>query len=165
MKKIIVGLLVALLAVSLIGCGAQEKAGEAAAEKILKDSEVEADIDGEKVTIKGEDGQELRIGAGEWPSSDLAKTIPEFKGGKIVSVMEAEDSIFIMIEEMSEGDFKSYLNEIKKTFTEERYEMNTDTGMLYTARNSTGIGVMLSYEKDAGASITVTKAEPEEEYN
>jgi hypothetical protein len=167
MKKLLVVLLVLLLVLSFAGCGAkekaEEKAGEALAEKILENAGVDADLDGDKVVIKGEDGQELTIGAGEWPSSDLAKSIPEFKGGKVVSVMEADDSLFIMIEVISEDDFTAYLDEIKKIFTEEAFKMNTDTGMIYAAGNDKGIGVTLTYEKDAGFSIAVSQAEPEED--
>ena len=163
MKKFLIGLLILLMALSMVGCGAKEKAAEKAAEKILQGAGVDADIDGDKVVIKGEDGQELTIGAGEWPSSDLAKSIPEFKGGKIVSVMEANDSLFIMIEEISEKDFTAYLEETKEVFTEETFEMNTGTGMMYAATNSEGLGVTLTYEKDAGFSIAVAQAEPEED--
>lgn len=167
MKKVLIGLLVFALALSLTGCGAkkklEEKAGEALAEKILKDAGVDADIDGDKVVIRGEDGQELTIGSGEWPTSDLAKSIPEFKDGKIASVMEADDSLFIMIEEISDEEFTAYLEEIKEDFTESTYEMSTGTGMMYSAANSEGIGVLLTYEKDAGFSIAVSLADPEEE--
>ncbi|MEG6520385.1 DUF6591 domain-containing protein [Desulfotomaculum sp. 1211_IL3151] len=163
MKKFLTGLLVLLLALSFAGCGAKEKAAEKAAEKILQGAGVDADIDGDKVVVKGEDGQELNIGAGEWPTSDLAKRIPEFKDGKIVSVMEADDSLFIMIKEISEEDFTAYLEEIKKSFTEETFAMNTGTGMMYTAVNGEGFSVTLTYEKDAGLSITVAQAEPEKE--
>lgn len=163
MKKFLIGLLILLMALSMVGCGAKEKAAEKAAEKILQGAGVDADIDGDKVVIKGEDGQELTIGAGEWPSSDLAKSVPEFKGGKIVSVMEANDSLFIMIEETSEEDFMAYLEETKEVFTEETFEMDTGTGMMYAATNSEGLGVTLTYEKDAGFSIAVAQAEPEED--
>ena len=159
MKKFLIGLLILLMVLSMVGCGAKEKAAEKAAEKILQGAGVDADIDGDKVVIKGEDGQELTIGAGEWPSSDLAKSIPEFKGGKIVSVMEANDSLFIMIEEISDKDFTAYLEETKKSFTVETYEMSTDSGMMYAAENGDGLGVTLIYEKDAGFSITVAQAE------
>ncbi|WP_033117762.1 DUF6591 domain-containing protein [Intestinimonas butyriciproducens] len=163
MKKLLIGLLILLLALSMAGCGAKEKAAEKTAEKILQGAGVDADIDGDKVVIKGEDGQELTIGAGEWPSSDLAKSVPEFKGGKIASVMEANDSLFIMIEEISEEDFMAYLDEIKGSFAEGTYEMNTGTGMMYMAANSEGLSVTLTYEKDAGFSIAVAQAEPEED--
>lgn len=167
MKKFLIGLLVLLLALSLAGCGAkekaEEKAGEALAEKILENADVDVDIDGDKVVIKGEDDQELTIGEGRWPTSDLAKSIPEFKGGKVSSVMEANDSLFIMIEKISDEDYTAYLEGIKKIFTEETYEMSTGTGMIYSARNGKDIGVMLTYEKGAGFSITVSQAEPEED--
>ncbi|MEA4970643.1 MAG: DUF6591 domain-containing protein [Candidatus Pelethousia sp.] len=163
MKKFLIGLLILLMALSIAGCGAKEKAAEKAAEKILQGAGVDTDIDGDKVVIKGEDGQELTIGAGEWPSSDLAKSVPEFKGGKIASVMEANDSLFIMIEEISEEDFMAYLDEIKGSFAEGTYEMNTGTGMMYMAANSEGLSVTLTYEKDAGFSIAVAQAEPEED--
>ena len=163
MKKFLMGLLALLLVLSLAGCGAKEKAAEKAAEKVFKSAGVDADINGDKVVIKGEDGQELTIGAGEWPTSDLAKIIPEFKGGKIVSVMEANDSLFIMIEDISDEDFTAYLEEIKEAFTNETFEMNTGTGMMYAAANNEGLGVTLTYEKDAGFSIAVAQAEPEED--
>ncbi len=167
MKKILIYFLMFVLMMSLAGCSAKEKLGEkaggAVAEKILKDAGVDADIDGDKVVIKGEDGQELTIGAGEWPSSDLANNIPEFKGGKVVSVMEADDSLFIMIEEISEEDFTAYLDKIKQSFTVEAYEMSTETGMMYTAVNDKDISVMLTYEKGAGFSITISQAELEED--
>ncbi len=162
MKKILIGLLAFMLAFSFAGCGAKERAAEELAEKILQGAGVDADIGGEKVVIKGGDGQELTIGSSEWPSSDLAKSIPEFKGGKVVSMMEAEDSLFLMIEEISDQDFTAYLKKIKETFTKETYEMNTDTGMMYSGGNGEGTVVMLTYEKDAGFSITVSQAEPEE---
>lgn len=77
--------------------------------------------------------------------------------------MEANDSLFIMIEEVSDQDFTVYLEETKEVFTEETYEMNTGTGMIYTAVNDSDISVMLTYEKDAGFSITISKVEPEED--
>ena len=77
--------------------------------------------------------------------------------------MEADGSLFIMVEEISEEDFTAYLEEIKEIFTEETYEMSTDSGMMYAAGNGKDISVMLTYEKDAGFSITVSQTEPEEE--
>lgn len=163
MKKILICLLTFALIFSFAGCGAKEKLEEKAAEKILQGAGVDANIDGDKVVIKGEDGQELTIGSGEWPTSGLAGHIPVFEGGKIVSVMEADDSLFIMLEDVSDEDFTAYLEEIKAAFTGENYEMNTGTGMIYTAANDSDISVMLTYEKDAGFSITLSKAETEED--
>ena len=167
MKKILICFLMLVIVMSFAGCGVkekmEEKAAEAIAEKIIEDAGGGAvDIDGDKVVIKGEDGQELTINEGEWPSSDLAKSIPEFKGGKVASVMEVDGSLFIMMEEISEEDFTAYLDEIKKVFTEETYEMSTDTGMIYAAADDKNTSVMLTYEKEAGLSITVSQAGPEE---
>lgn len=153
-------LLVLLMTLSMAGCNIGETVAEKAAEKILEGAGVDADISGEKVVVKGEDGQELTIGAGEWPTSEIAQNIPEFKGGNIVSVMEASDSIFIMIEDVLDKDFTDYLEEVKESFTKDSYEINTDTGLIYAATNDSEISMMLTYEKDAGFSITVTRAEP-----
>lgn len=163
MKNLLIGLLILLLVLSMAGCGAKEKSAEKMAEKIFENAGVDVDIDGDKVVIKGEDGQELTMGAGKWPTSGLVGHIPVFEGGKIVSVMEAEDSLFIMIEDVSDEDFTAYLEEIKSAFTGENYEIDTGTGMIYTAVNDSDISVMLTYEKDAGFSITLSQAEPEED--
>ncbi len=45
MKKFLIGLLILLMALSIAGCGAKEKAAKKTAEKILKDAGVEADIE------------------------------------------------------------------------------------------------------------------------
>lgn len=163
MKKFLIVMTVLMLALCIAGCGIGEKAGEALAEKILGDAGMVTDIDGDKVVIEGEGGEELTIGAGEWPLSVLAKSIPEFKGGNIVSVMETDDSLFIAIEEISEEDFASYLDDVKQTFTENSYEMSTETGMMYSAGNGKDLSVMLSFEKDSGLSITVSQTEPLDE--
>ncbi len=76
--------------------------------------------------------------------------------------MEADGSLFIMMEEVSEEDFTAYLEEIKKIFTEDTYEMNTDTSMIYAAADDKNISVMLTYEKGAGLSITVSQVGLEE---
>jgi L-fucose mutarotase/ribose pyranase (RbsD/FucU family) len=163
MKKFLIGLMAFMMVFSIAGCGVRQKlenkAGEAIAEKILGAAGVDANIDGNQVVIKGEDGQEITFSDGKWPSSSLAENIPEFKGGKISSVMEAKDSLYIMIEDISDKDFTAYLEDIKKAFAEETYLLNTDTGVMYAAGNGKGISVMLTYEKDAGASITVTRSE------
>lgn len=73
-----------LLILSFTVCGIkqklEEKIGETLTEKILKDVGVDDDIDGGKVIINDEDGQKLAIGDCEWPSSTLAKSIPEYQG-------------------------------------------------------------------------------------
>lgn len=164
MKKYVISLLVVLLALSLGGCGAKEKvekkAGEILGEKILENVGFDAKIDGDKMVIKGQDGQEVTIGGADWPSSDLAKKIPEFKGGKLASLIESVDSVFIVIEDISDEDFTNYLEEVKKSFTNETYEINTDTGIIFSAANEENIVVMATYEKDEGCSISISRVEP-----
>lgn len=159
MKKILIGLLAFMLVLSFAGCGAKEKAGEALAEKIIEEAGGgDVDIDGDKVVIKGEDGEEAIFGETEWPTSDLAKSIPEFKSGKVVTVMEMNNSLLIALEKASKEDFADYLDEIKKTFTEEGYDMKSEGNVTYGAQNGEGIGVTLIYTTDETLSITVAQA-------
>ena len=160
MKKKLVLILVVLLTVSLIGCGAkeklEEKAIEAVAEKVIeKAGGGDVDIDGDKVTVKGEDGEEATFGSTDWPTSELAKNIPEFKGGKIVSVMEASDSLIISIEEASKKDFDEYFNEIKKIYTNQSYDMKTEDGITYGASDDKGYGVTIIYGADETLNISL----------
>lgn len=165
MKKLVILILVALLTVSLFGCGTKEKleqkAGEAIAEKALeKAGGGDVDIDGDKITFKGDDGQKVSFGETEWPTSDLAKSIPEFKNGKIVTVVETNDGVLINLEEASLEDFENYLNEIKKTFTKDAYDMKSEGYVSYAAENDEGIGVTLTYVAEETMSITVQKKSP-----
>lgn len=168
MKKILIFLFMFMFVLSLTGCGAkeklEEKAGEALAEKVMEDAGGgDVDIEGDTVKIKGEDGEEVIFGETEWPTSELAKSIPEFKGGKVVTVMEMNDSLLIALEEAGKEDFADYLDEIKKTFTEEAYDMKSEGSVTYGAENGEGIGVMLMYIEDESLSITVTQTEQQEE--
>ncbi len=74
-------------------------------------------------------------------------------------MLEAADSLYIMIEDISDEQFVPYLEEIKAIFSEEAYEMTTGDSMMYGATNGSNISVMITYEKDAGFSITLSKSE------
>lgn len=165
MKKILVCLLMVILVLSFASCGVkdkvEEKAGEALAEKIMEDAGVDADIDGDKVVLKGEDGEEFVFGDTDWPSSELAKSIPELKSGKVVTVMEANDSALIGLEEVSKEDAKDYFDEIKGSFTEESYSMESDGSVTYGGKNAEGTAIIIVYMPDETFSITVMKAEEE----
>ncbi|MFA5636016.1 MAG: DUF6591 domain-containing protein [Anaerovoracaceae bacterium] len=159
MKKVAIWILLVLLVLSFVGCGVKEKigekAGEALAEKILEESGAEdVDIDGDTITIKGEDGEEMVFGQTEWPSSDLAKSIPEFKDGKIVTVMEMNDSILIGMEEVDAKDAAKYFEELKKDFTEDTYEINSEGSAQYMASNGE-VGISVFYDDNETLSITV----------
>ncbi len=162
MKKRFTLIFIVLVAVSFLGCGAKEKledkAAEAIAEKVIEESSGgDVDIDGDKVTVKGEDGEEAIFGSTDWPTSELATNIPEFKGGKIVAVMEANDSLIISIEEANGKDFENYLNKIKETYTEQSYDMKTEESITYSASNDKGVSVTIIYGADKKLNISLIK--------
>lgn len=160
MKKNVILLFMFLLLITLVGCGAkkkiEEKAGEAFAEKVIGEAGGgDVDIDGDTITIKGEDGAEATFGGADWPTSDLANSFPEFTKGKVNTVMDMDGSLFIVLEEVAEEDFIEYLDEIKETFTEDSYSVETEGNVTYGAANVEGIGISLTYITDNTLSITV----------
>lgn len=159
MKKVAVGVLLILMILCIVGCGAKDKiaeeAGEALTEKILEESGAEdVDIDGDTITITGEDGEEMVFGQTEWPSSDLAKNIPEFKDGKIISVMETSDSVYIGLEDVNSKDASAYFEKLKKEFTEDTYEMNSSDSAQFMGSNGE-VSVTAIYAQDSTLSIAV----------
>ena len=157
MRKVAIWILLVLLVISLVGCGVKEKigdkAGEALAEKILEESGAQdVDIDGDTITITGEDGEEMVFGQTEWPSSDLAKSIPEFKDGKIITVMEMSDTVYIGLEEVDAKDAAKYFEVLKEEFTEDTYEMNSADGAQFMGSNGK-VNITVAYSKDASMSI------------
>lgn len=87
----------------LAGCGedAAEKAAERSVEKAIEDNagkdgeDVDVDIDGEKVTIEGEDGTTT------WGGTDRPESLPEdfpLPDGKITYAMDSPDGAMVSIE-------------------------------------------------------------------
>ncbi|HHU17635.1 MAG TPA: hypothetical protein GXZ70_05365 [Clostridiales bacterium] len=151
MKRLSVAFLVILLACSLlVGCCTKEKIeqkvgeklAEEAVEKILGDENAEVDIDGEKITVKGKEGETLSLGGAEWPDIDY---IPEFKQGRIISAAHDSNSAMIILEEVDRKNFKDYLEDIKKVFTEENYEMQAEEYLLFEGKNTKGEKIVLQY--------------------
>jgi|LSQX01.2.fsa_nt_gb hypothetical protein len=163
MKKVLIMFLVLVLILSMSGCGVKKKIenkiGEAIGEKIIEGATGQKlDIQGDKVTVKGEDGSQLTLGGGEWPKNDLIKNIPEFKGGKIESAMSSEESVVMFIESVEQKDFEKYLENIKKDFTEDAFEMNSDDLISYGGANGKSVQVQLTYEREnKNLSIAVAK--------
>ncbi|HEX2946956.1 MAG TPA: DUF6591 domain-containing protein [Clostridia bacterium] len=159
MKKLIAGVLIFFMILSLAGCGVKEnlekKAGEALTEKMIEGAGGgDVDIEGSTVTIKGENGEELVVGDSEWPKSELAKSVPEFKEGKITGVLDSEDSVFISLESVKKSDADAYLEKIKVDFTQEPLETTDDEGGFnYGAKNADGINVTILY---SGENLTIT---------
>ena len=80
MKKILICLLTFMLLFLFTGCGSKEKLGEKIAEKVFEEAGGgDLDIEGDKVTIKGDNGEKVTFGDNKWPT----KNIPELKDGVV----------------------------------------------------------------------------------
>ena len=161
MKRLLVILFALMIFLQLFGCSAkdniEEKAQEKLAEKILENAGGgKVDIDGDKVTFKGDDGQEVTVGGSKWPTSDLAKNIPEFTKADSYSVIDSTESVFISMESVKKKDFDEYLEKIKKDFAKESFEANSDGYLSYGGNNDKGISVMMQYSEET-LTITVAK--------
>jgi hypothetical protein len=153
MKRLSIALLVILLICSLLaGCGTKEKIEqkvgeklvEEAVEKALGDENTEIDLDGDKITVKDKEGETLSLGSAEWPPD--IDYIPEFKQGQIISAAHDSDgNVMIMLEEVERKSFEDYLENIKKLFPEEPYEMQADEYLLFEGKNAKGEKISLQY--------------------
>lgn len=156
MKKISYILIVLVLISLLTACGAKEKMEEKIAEKVIEQAvgNADIDIDGNEVTIKTEDGN-VTWGSTEWPDTQLSNKIPEFKKGKIVSVMNSEAYLMVIIEDVEEKDFMDYYEGVKREFSQESYETKSEDMIAYMGKNDEGISIMASYTmEDKTVSIT-----------
>jgi hypothetical protein len=116
----------------------------------------DVDIDGDKVTITGENGETLTTGGNEWPKSELAKSVPEFKEGTITAVLDSSDYVMVTLESVKEADAAAYYETVKEEFTQEPFEANADGSISFGAKNADGIGVTLQYTEET-FTITVSK--------
>jgi hypothetical protein len=165
MKKILILSLIIVLVFTLAGCGGvkqniEKKVGEKITETIIEkavgDENTQVDIDGETITIKGADGGEVSLGGSEWPA---VAGLPEFKGGEIISAAnDGEGNVMIIMEDVEENDFKGYLEEISKDFTEDVMQMEADEYILFEAKNSKGYKAAVQYfREDKSLSIIGNK--------
>lgn len=158
MKKLMAFLLVLLMAAALVGCGVGEAVAEKATEKAIETAGGgDVDIDGDTVTVKGEDGETLTMGGTQWPDSELIKNIPEFKKGDVSSVMDSADAVWVILESVKEEDAEEYLETIKKEYAQESFEANSEGSITYGAKNEAGVGVSLQFS-DGTLTIVVSKA-------
>lgn len=132
---------------------------EKVAEKVFEEAGGgDLDIDGDKITLKGDNGEKVTFGDSKWPTSELAKNIPEFKDGTVNGVMETADSIVITLESVQEEDALSYSEEIKKDFSKDIYEMIATDFITISGYDDEGINVSLVYMSEV-LTITVTKTQ------
>lgn len=82
------------------------------------------------------------IGGAEWPDIDY---IPEFKKGRIISAAYDSNSAIITIEEVDQKSYDDYLEDIKKSFTDETYNMQTEDFLAFEGMNDKGEKVALQY--------------------
>lgn len=141
-KKSIVILLGALLLITSGGCGIRKKVGEKLAEKVTEGiiekavgGDVDIDLDEGKIKVKGGEGTEWSLGGGKWPKGKAASMIPEFKKGKVETVMETSDECMIGLSEVSLKDFESYVNQLQGAgFTDDVTTYTTEDMVMYGAR-------------------------------
>ncbi len=147
----------------LVGCGAKQKMEEKIAEKFVESAlGGNVDIDGDEVTIKGEDG-DVTFGASEWPDSEVAKKIPEFKSGTVTSAVNSDNYVLIIIEEVDEKDFKAYYEKVKSDFNKESYDAKFDDNISYTGSNDDGVTIIISYTtSDKSLSVQASQTEKNE---
>ncbi|HHX77393.1 MAG TPA: hypothetical protein GX697_03485, partial [Firmicutes bacterium] len=108
MKKLLVPVfLIFLFSLLIAGCRAKEDIGQKIGEKIVEgivgNENVDIDIDDDKITVKGKDGETLTLGGIEWPDIDY---IPEFKKGEIISASnDGQGNVMILFEKVAQADF------------------------------------------------------------
>lgn len=149
MKKVLAIFLVLCMLAAFAGCRVRQKIGEKILENMIGNAGGgDVDIDGDSMTIKGEDGSTTTIGGTKWPDSEFAKNIPEFKEGTISYVMESTDYTYVTIESVKEKDAEAYVETIKQDYNVDPYEMNAEGSFTYTAKNDDGLTVSIMYSED-----------------
>ncbi|MGE5543964.1 MAG: DUF6591 domain-containing protein [Bacillota bacterium] len=167
LKKIIVVLISTLMMLSLVSCGVSDKVNEKISEEVTEGvldkavgGDADVEIDGDKMTIKGKDG-EFSIGGTEWPDSGAGALIPEFKKGTLVSVMNTEATCLIALEDVEKQDFERYLEELKESgFTNDPVDLNMDSTQSYTASSDDSSKITVTYDSEStGMSIALEVAQ------
>lgn len=146
MKRTLILLLTLITLITISGCSAKEKINNKLTEKIIeKTTGNDIDINNDTITITGEDEETLTIGSDQWPTTQLAKNIPEFKHGTINGVIESNDTLVITLESVKKEDVQNYWDSIKKDFPQEVYEMNSDDFLSFTGTNNKDITISITY--------------------
>lgn len=149
MNKVAIYIILIALILSLTACGAKQKMEEKITEKIVETAVGgDVDIDGEEVTIKGENGEEVTVGGTDWPSSDIADKLPEFKKGEITSAVSAEGYLLIIVEKVDDQDFIDYYKDILKNYTINSNISKSYNGLTYMGSDKEGTLISLVYNAD-----------------
>jgi hypothetical protein len=152
------------LACSLTACKSlSETAAEKAGEKIFEHATGgNIDIDGDTVTIKGDDGSNVTLGATEWPKDKIGKEIPELKDGTVTYVVNSDALCMIIVEKIKKNEYEDYLAKVKKAgFTHNEINYSDAALQSISADNGQGISFQLTYNAETEEiNITVGKKEP-----
>lgn len=142
LRKSTVLLLILLLILPLFsGCSFKKSLEDKVAEKITEGilekvtgDEADIELDGDNITIKGDDGSELTLGSEEWPKGKAIDLIPEFKNGTISSTMNSDTACVINLKDVEQEDFESYMEEVKSLgYTKDSVDMDIDMVKSYYA--------------------------------
>ena len=162
LKKLLALVLAGLLVMALSGCFIRqkinEKIGEAVTEGFINQvaSGANIDIDGEKVVIKGEDGEEVTFGGNEWPKGEAADLLPSLNKGTVSYVMNSELYCMITISGLSEADYNSYVQSVQDVgFSDDTYTMNSEDGMYFGASYNETTSVAVTFTGDSGEMTIV----------
>lgn len=164
MKKVLSLLIAAMFVLSLAGCGMKKKIeneiGEKIGEKLVEGAtNSNVDIEGDKVTVKGQDGTEVTFGGNEWPENEIMKDIPKFEKGTMNSATASDELNIIIIDGVEKEDFLNYWGKLKDRFTQEPFSLEADDVLSYGGRDEKGISVQLSYNtSDKTFTLSVSKS-------
>ncbi|HHX86590.1 MAG TPA: hypothetical protein GX693_00245 [Firmicutes bacterium] len=161
LKRCMAVLLGVVLLLSLTGCGVKKKVEEKVTEKITEGiidkvagEDVDIDLDDGKINIKDKDGTEWSIGGGEWPKGEAASLIPEFKKGKIESVIETTEGCMIFVVEVDQKDYEKYIDQLTSAgYTEDVVNYSDSDALMYSARFEEKAIVSAAY---GGGEMTIT---------
>ncbi|AGA67765.1 hypothetical protein Desdi_0211 [Desulfitobacterium dichloroeliminans LMG P-21439] len=162
MKKTLIFCFALFLVFTLTGCKSpSEAAAEKVSEKILEGATGgKVDLDGEKATIKTEDGSVVSFGGNEWPSDKLGEDIPKLNG-KVTYVANSDAMCMIIIEGVKAGEFEKYVEKVKDAgFNQNEMNYSDNSTKTYMASNAKDIAFQLTYMVDTEeVSITAGKNE------
>ncbi len=165
MKRLFTLFLATVLLLSASSCGIkrkiEDKIGEAVGEKMIeKMTGQEVDVDGDEITVKGEDGTEITFGSNEWPDNELMNEIPKFNEGSIVEATKSDALNVILINDVKQKDFENYRDKIKEKFTVDPVDISLDNVITFGGSNEKGIYVQVSYSiDDSTFTLSVSKNE------
>lgn len=155
-----------MLLVSVVLMAGCKKPSEKMGEKMIETATGgKATIDGNKITVKTDQGTMQAGGTQEWPSK-IPADVPKFTYGKIVSVMENNTpkgtNIFVGIEGVSKADFENYVTALAGAGWKAVTESKGEDGFFVTTKKGNNMLVASFSGKNekgfsGGISYTETK--------